>query len=272
MESSLFDSKWIIMLSEKISVTQIGLNQADLRLIETVFKLSAELKQSYILHTDKLTANPDIVFLDADSEQAQAQCNDLQQHNKHMTVIKVSSNSSTENDPTTLSRPLSLKKLMSSLQSVTSTENRTTNISTLINSADKKILVVDDSYSVRKYMEHKLPELASNPVNVDFADSGEAAMKLIEKTQYDMVFLDVVMPGIDGYQVCKWIKSEYPTYVIMLTSKKSPFDKVRGNMSGCNAYITKPPKDERIEKVLKKGIAASNKKLSGKPEEASFAV
>jgi len=259
------------MLSEKISVTQIGLNQADLRLIETVFKLSAELKQSYILHTEKLATNPDIVFIDADSAQAQAQCNELQQHNKHMTVIRVSSDSSATNDPTTLSRPLSLKKLMSSLQSVTSTENKASNVSALHSTA-KQILVVDDSYSVRKYMEHKLPELANGAVNVEFADSGETAMQLIEKKQYDMIFLDVVMPGIDGYQVCKWIKSEHPTYVVMLTSKKSPFDKVRGNMSGCNAYITKPPKDERIEKVLKKGIAASNRKQSGKPEEASFAV
>jgi len=259
------------MLSDKISITQIGLNQADLRLIETVFKLSAELKQSYTLSTSELFENADIVFVDADSEQAMQLWQTHKQNNIHSTAIKVTSNTDLSHDSQVLSRPLSLKKLMSTLQSVTSTEKASPTNNVNINESAKHILVVDDSYSVRKYMEHKLPELSSTPVSIDFADSGEAAMKILKKQKFDMVFLDVVMPGIDGYQVCKWIKAEHPTYVVMLTSKKSPFDKVRGNMSGCNAYITKPPKDERIKKVLKKGIEASIKNKATK-EATSFAV
>ena len=259
------------MLSDKISITQIGLNQADLRLIETVFKLSAELKKNYTLNTNELLDNADIIFVDVDSMQAMQQWQEHQQNNKHSTAIKVSSNTDFINDSEILSRPLSLKKLMSTLQSVTSTERAETTNVVNINGSSKRILVVDDSYSVRKYMEHKLPELSNSSVLIEFADSGEAAMEILEKKNFDVIFLDVVMPGIDGYQVCKWIKSEHPTYVVMLTSKKSPFDKVRGNMSGCNAYITKPPKDERIKKVLQKGIAASIKNSTPK-QATSFAV
>lgn len=247
------------MLSDKISITQIGLNQADLRLIETVFKLSAELKQNYTLSTQTLLENADIVFLDADSDASLQQWEVLKLASKQSTAIKVTSNPALVDEALVLSRPLSLKKLMSTLQSVTSTAKPTTSNVVNINESSKRILVVDDSYSVRKYMEHKLPELSSSPISIEFADSGEAAMQILEKQSFDVIFLDVVMPGIDGYQVCKWVKAEQPTYVVMLTSKKSPFDKVRGNMSGCNAYITKPPKDERIKKVLQKGIEASIK-------------
>lgn len=263
------------MLSDKISITQIGLNQADLRLIETVFKLSAELKQNYTLSTQTLLENADIVFLDADSDVSLQQWKVLQLASSHSTAIKVTSNPALANEPLVLSRPLSLKKLMSTLQSVTSTEKTTPRNIVNINESSKRILVVDDSYSVRKYMEHKLPELSSSPISIEFADSGEAAMQILNKQTFDVIFLDVVMPGIDGYQVCKWIKSEQPTYVVMLTSKKSPFDKVRGNMSGCNAYITKPPKDERIKKVLKKGIDAGikiNAKSNATREDTSLAV
>ena len=259
------------MLSDKISITQIGLNQADLRLIETVFKLSAELKKSYTLNTTELLDNADIVFVNIDSAQTIKQWQAHQQNNKYSTAIKVSSNPDLTSDSQVLSRPLSLKKLMSTLQSVTSTERAASTDVININEPSKRILVVDDSYSVRKYMEHKLPELSYSSVLIEFADSGEAAMKILEKQNFDVIFLDVVMPGIDGYQVCKWIKSNHPTYVVMLTSKKSPFDKVRGNMSGCNAYITKPPKDERIKKVLQKGIEASIKKNAIK-QTTSFAV
>jgi two-component system, cell cycle response regulator len=69
------------------------------------------------------------------------------------------------------------------------------------------------------------------------------------------VFLDVIMPGIDGYQVCKLIKSKRAankTAVIMLTSKGSPFDRIRGAMAGCDAYLTKPvDEDKLLESIVK---------------------
>ena len=64
-------------------------------------------------------------------------------------------------------------------------------------------LVVDDSLPVRKQIELELKLLG---VNADFAETGEQAFKLLDNKSYDIVFLDVVLPGVDGYQVCKTIK------------------------------------------------------------------
>ena len=75
-------------------------------------------------------------------------------------------------------------------------------------------------------------------------------LNFYREKKYDIIFLDVVMPGADGYEVCKAIKKGNNTYVVMLTSKKSPFDKIRGTMSGCNAYITKPPSDQRLKQEI----------------------
>jgi CheY-like chemotaxis protein len=108
------------------------------------------------------------------------------------------------------------------------------------------VLVVDDNLTVREFMRSKL---APFNFNVDYAESGEQAVGLTGSRHYTCVFLDVIMPGIDGYQVCKLIKSKksvHKTAVVMLTSKGSPFDKIRGAMAGCDAYLTKPVDEDKL--------------------------
>jgi CheY-like chemotaxis protein len=112
------------------------------------------------------------------------------------------------------------------------------------------VLVVDDNLTVREFMRSKL---APFNFNVDYAESGEQAVGLTGHRRYACVFLDVVMPGIDGYQVCKLIKSKKAqgkTSVVMLTSKGSPFDKIRGAMAGCDAYLTKPVDEEKLLETI----------------------
>lgn len=116
----------------------------------------------------------------------------------------------------------------------------------------ESVLVVDDNLTVREFMKSKL---AAFSFNVDYAESGEQAIGLTGQKHYACIFLDVVMPGIDGYQVCKLIKSKRAvpkTAVIMLTSKDSPFDKIRGSMSGCDAYLTKPVDEEKLLETIVK--------------------
>lgn len=112
------------------------------------------------------------------------------------------------------------------------------------------VLVVDDNLTVREFMKSKL---APFNFNVDYAASGEEAVGFTGNKHYTCVFLDVVMPGIDGYQVCKLIKSKRvgtKTAVVMLTSKGSPFDKIRGAMAGCDAYLTKPVDEDRLLETI----------------------
>jgi DNA-binding response OmpR family regulator len=117
---------------------------------------------------------------------------------------------------------------------------------------------------VRKYMEHKLTELVDVPIKLYLAANGEEAIEKLTRVSCDLIFLDVMMDGVDGYKVCKMIKSRSNPYIVMLTSKKSPFDKVRGTMSGCDAYITKPPADERLAEEIRKciGRGRSNGKMA----------
>jgi two-component system cell cycle response regulator len=114
------------------------------------------------------------------------------------------------------------------------------------------VMVVDDSPAVREFMRTRLEPFA---FNVDFATSGEEAVGLTASKHYTCIFLDVIMPGIDGYQVCKIIKTRKgmrPTAVVMLTSKSSPFDRIRGAMAGCDAYLTKPVDEEKLLEVIAK--------------------
>lgn len=99
-------------------------------------------------------------------------------------------------------------------------------------------LVVDDSASVRKQLEI---ELNLFDVKVDYAENAQQAFDFLENNNYDVAFLDVVLPDKDGFAICKSIKSSgKETSVIMLTGKATPADKVKGSLAGCDAYLVKP--------------------------------
>ena len=114
----------------------------------------------------------------------------------------------------------------------------------------QKILVVDDSLPVRKALDMKLTLMH---YKVEMASNGQQAIEMLDENFYDAVFLDVVMPGVDGYEVCKRIKKNKDKKhipVIMLTSKSSPFDRVKGKLAGCDTYLTKPVEHEQFQKVV----------------------
>ncbi len=116
------------------------------------------------------------------------------------------------------------------------------------------VLVVDDSAPMQQALAQELTNL-SLPVNVDFADCGEDALEKVENNHYDFLFLDIVMPGIDGFETCTRMR-ERPelkkTPIIMLSSKNSPLDEVKGIMAGCSTYLTKPINHEEFQKVIKR--------------------
>jgi two-component system, cell cycle response regulator len=127
------------------------------------------------------------------------------------------------------------------------------NISTTLGfPKSRRALVVDDSPTVRRQLEM---ELEASSIQVDSAETGESGLDLMARNDYDIIFLDVVLPGADGYQICKNIKKnpqlkQIP--VVMLTSKSSPFDRVRGSLAGCDTYLTKPVDYQAFRQVLEK--------------------
>lgn len=119
-----------------------------------------------------------------------------------------------------------------------------------------RALVVDDSTTIRRLMDLTLSPLG---IEVEFADRGEEALLQVTRNHYDIVFLDIMLPGIDGYRVCKQIKSEKNTRnipVVMLTSKGTAFDKVRGLMAGSDVYLTKPLERGQLIQALSKCLVA----------------
>jgi CheY-like chemotaxis protein len=118
-------------------------------------------------------------------------------------------------------------------------------------------LVVDDSIATQKSLELNLVILPQIDI-IDFADSGESALKKAEAKQYDLIFLDIMMPGIDGYETCARLrkKPEYKkTPIIMVSAKTSPLDEVKGILAGCTTYLTKPVETEEFQKLGVKVLA-----------------
>ncbi|MBK8817086.1 MAG: response regulator [Methylococcaceae bacterium] len=114
-----------------------------------------------------------------------------------------------------------------------------------------RALVVDDSVAIQKSLEINLSTLTQIG-EIDFADSGESALEKAESKLYDLIFLDVMMPGIDGYETCTRLrkKPEYKkTPIIMVSGKTSPLDEVKGVMAGCTTYLTKPVQQEAFQKL-----------------------
>lgn len=119
----------------------------------------------------------------------------------------------------------------------------------------KRILVVDDSAAVRQLMDVKL---SMEGHRVEFAHTGEEALRCVRKFTYDLIFLDVMLPGINGYEVCRVLKRELksPTPVVILTSKSSRIDRLRGSLASADGYLIKPLPAGELDTVLKRFIGS----------------
>jgi len=103
-----------------------------------------------------------------------------------------------------------------------------------------KVLIVDDSMTIRRTAETLLKREGYEVVT---AEDGFEALSRIVDDRPDIIFLDIMMPRLDGYQTCAVIKNNTEfrsTPVIMLSSKDSIFDRARGSLVGSEQYVTKP--------------------------------
>lgn len=100
-----------------------------------------------------------------------------------------------------------------------------------------KILVVDDEQSIMNIIAYNLKK---EGYKVVCAEDGEIALEVFRKEKPDLVILDVMMPKIDGYDVCKKIREKSPVPITMLTARADEVDKVLGLEIGADDYVTKP--------------------------------
>jgi DNA-binding response OmpR family regulator len=108
---------------------------------------------------------------------------------------------------------------------------------------EKKILIVDDEAHIRMLIEQTLEELEDEGVEFFAAENGEIALEIIREEEPHLVFLDVMMPKMNGMEVCRRVKKELGlknVFIILLTAKGQEIDRQRGQEVGADVYMTKP--------------------------------
>ncbi len=112
-----------------------------------------------------------------------------------------------------------------------------------------KVLIVDDEPHIRLLMEQTLEELEDAGVDLLIAENGETAIEIIKNEKPNLIFLDVMMPKMNGFDVCHAVRNELgmnDVYIILLTAKGQEFDKQKGKDAGADLYLTKPFNPDEI--------------------------
>lgn len=263
------------------TVAIFGIPDFERELVERIFSLSASRDNAYRIVDDNSTHLADIALVDESNSSAITKFRQLSaEREKFPSVIIVNgqANGQAPADGYWVKRPFTAMRVLGMLDKVVTNElgdaparpaaaerpehepqqaPAADAASVKTKSATGNIyaaLVVDDSLPVRKQVG---VALRRSGISAEFAETGEAALELISKNTYDIIFLDVVLPGLDGYEICKTIKRDKNrkhTPVVMLTGKSSPFDKVKGRLSGCDTYLTKPVSLQEFNKTLNKWL------------------
>lgn len=108
---------------------------------------------------------------------------------------------------------------------------------------EQKILIVDDEAHIRMLIEQTLEELEDEGVEFLSAENGEIALDIIQKENPQLVFLDVMMPKMNGMEVCRRVKKELGmgnVFIVLLTAKGQETDRQKGLDVGADVYMTKP--------------------------------
>lgn len=118
-----------------------------------------------------------------------------------------------------------------------------------------KVMVIDDSKTIRRTAETLLKKAGCEVIT---ATDGFEALSKITDNQPDIIFIDIMMPRLDGYQTCALIKRNQnykSTPVILLTSKDGLFDRARGRIVGSDQYLTKPFTKEELLGAIKEFVS-----------------
>ena len=108
---------------------------------------------------------------------------------------------------------------------------------------EQKLLIVDDEAHIRMLIEQTLEELEDEDVKFFIAENGEEALQIISEENPKLVFLDVMMPKMNGMEVCRRVKKELGlnnVFIVLLTAKGQELDRQKGLEVGADLYMTKP--------------------------------
>ncbi|MBN2070723.1 MAG: response regulator [Candidatus Krumholzibacteriota bacterium] len=128
-----------------------------------------------------------------------------------------------------------------------------------------KILVVDDEEHIRRILQFQLEKFGFDVIT---AENGEVALELVHRERPDLLILDLMMPKMDGFEVCKKLRSNFQTSqipIIMLTAKSDLADKIKGLGGGANDYLVKPYSNEELILRVRNVLEWSQKQKNANP-------
>ena len=117
---------------------------------------------------------------------------------------------------------------------------------------EAKVLIVDDEAHIRLLIEQTLEDLEDEGVGLLVASNGEEALEIIQAERPPLVFLDVMMPKMSGFEVCQTVKQEWGLpgiTIVMLTAKGQESDRQKGGAAGADTYMTKPFDPDELLKL-----------------------
>ncbi len=253
---------------ERHLVATFGIPDFERQILDRIFRLSSARAQTYSLAEEGEPQSADIAVVDPGTQKALAEWRSALTQRPDMRTVKVVPDEQSDASPS-FSRPFLATRVLTVLDGLlVEGGEEAPNLpseeavrqgnppahqqpaATGSARSSYRALVVDDSRMIRTQVGLALQDA---DVEVEYAESGEKALEKIDGQAFDIIFLDVLMTGLDGYEVCKTIKRDRARRqipVVMLTSQSSPFDKIKGKFSGCDAYLTKPVRREEFQKTL----------------------
>lgn len=120
-------------------------------------------------------------------------------------------------------------------------------------------MIVEDDLGISRLISYNL---SKNGFNSECVYDGLEAQEKLAKEVFDVVLLDVMLPGVDGFRICQSIKENpaaFKTFVIMLTARAEPLDKIYGNLLGADYYLTKPFSVSKLMEIVKELITMRDK-------------
>ena len=121
-----------------------------------------------------------------------------------------------------------------------------------------KVLIADDEIHMRYLLGETVKTIEDEDIEILTVSDGRNAVSHIKKHKPQLAFIDVMMPVMDGYQVCSYVKntpSVKATFIVLLTAKGQEIDRIRGKEAGADLYITKPFDPDEIIDITRKLIA-----------------
>jgi len=259
-------------IKKQFSVQVLGITEGDLGVLKRSLLLSKSRSRSYVIVDELPDKKADIVIADIDYISSHP----LADNSQPLVLVydEDSTSTITENMSYIVKRPLLMTKVFSVFDLVTTevlgfvpeltvgavsdsgsdmlrkaSDKLQSCISSSVPNMDISVLVVDDNIVIREQMKMILETMG---IKVATCDSGEQSVLMAQDDHYDIIFMDVLMPGIDGFAACKQIKRNSPVteHIIMLTSEDSSISHIKGRLAGASGYLTKPVSIEALSEQL----------------------